>query len=184
MGYVRPEKSLGDGRWWPRAGAPIPARRAGTRRSRTGSVNYAAPPVSQLGQLARSPAPQHGPLGQFAHRHKRDAPGLTRQPGAQRIIQAPARACRRDVGVQDDEAYARPERREAYRSARNASHSPSESNSPGRAMSSTDSAGRTPWRRASSSTGTSSAAGRTGSDSRMSRRHRRHPPAGPFSHVR
>ena len=62
---------------------------------------------------------------------------------------------RGDVSIEDDEAHARPERRDAYRSARNSSQSWSESNSPGRAISSTEVTGRTPWRRASSSTGTS-----------------------------
>src|SRR5580692_4873146 len=97
-------------------------------------------------------------LGQLADGDERDAPGLAGQPGPQRIGQAAAEAGRSDVGIQGDEAHARPERREAYRSARNSSQSRSESNSPGRAISSTEVTGWTPWRRASSSTGTSPAA--------------------------
>jgi len=87
-----------------------------------------------------------------------DAPGLAGQPDPQRVGQAAAEAGRGDIGIEDDEAHARPERRDAYRSARNSSQSWSESNSPGRAISSTEVIGPIPWRRASSSTGTSPAA--------------------------
>jgi hypothetical protein len=44
------------------------------------------PPISQLGQLAWSPASQHRPLGQFAYRYERDTP---RRPSAVPVAGSP-----------------------------------------------------------------------------------------------
>lgn len=84
-----------------------------------GERDHVPPPVRQRGQLGRPSVPQHGPLGELTDGDERDAPGLARQPGSQRISQATAQAGGGDVGIEDDEAHATSARRDAYRSARN-----------------------------------------------------------------
>src|SRR4051794_41831032 len=78
---------------------------------------------------------------------------------AERFGQPATEQCRRNIGVEDDDAH-EPARREGYKSARNSAYSSSEANGSSSPRSSTEPKGRGPRRRISSSVATKSPEGR------------------------